>query len=104
MMACPTPRDLSIDEIRAIVAGNYDRAKAEWGLSKGYADVAAFGRPFVANPDFPRRLAEDLPLASLDAGTLFGGSGRGYVDYPAWPDAGTQAQANETLDTEMADA
>jgi N-ethylmaleimide reductase len=87
-----------------IVAGNYDRAKAEWVLSKGYADVIAFGRPFVANPDFPRRLALDLPLASFDGSTLFGGSERGYVDYPAWSGASAEASANETLDTETAEA
>jgi 2,4-dienoyl-CoA reductase-like NADH-dependent reductase (Old Yellow Enzyme family) len=34
-----------------IVAGKYDKVRAEWVLSKGYADLVAFGRPFVANPD-----------------------------------------------------
>jgi N-ethylmaleimide reductase len=87
-----------------IVAGNYDRKKAEWVLSKGYADVIAFGRPFVANPDFPRRLAEGLPMASLDGSTLFGGSERGYIDYPAWPLTVAEASANETPDTETAGA
>jgi N-ethylmaleimide reductase len=65
-----------------IVAGNYDRDRAEWVLSKGYADLVAFGRPFVANPDLPRRLAEGLPLASFDRTALFGGDERGYTDYP----------------------
>jgi N-ethylmaleimide reductase len=64
-----------------IVAGNYDRARAEWVVSKGYADLVAFGRPFVANPDFPHRLANDLPLDSFDGNTLFGGDERGYTDY-----------------------
>ncbi|MBV8049358.1 MAG: alkene reductase [Paludibacterium sp.] len=66
-----------------IVAGNYDLARAEWVLRQGYADLVAFGRPFVANPDLPRRLAERLPLATLDPATLFGGGERGYADYPA---------------------
>jgi N-ethylmaleimide reductase len=66
-----------------IVAGNYDAARAEWILSRGYADLVAFGRPFVANPDFPRRLADGLPLASFDGSTLFGGGERGYTDYPS---------------------
>jgi N-ethylmaleimide reductase len=66
-----------------IVAGNYDRDRAEWVLSKGYADLVAFGRPFVANPDLPRRLAEGLPFASFDRTALFGGDERGYTDYPA---------------------
>ncbi|HEY9103160.1 alkene reductase [Chitinimonas sp.] len=67
-----------------IVAGHYDQAKAEWVLGKGYADLVAFGRPFVANPDLPRRLAEGLPLADFDGASLFGGDERGYNDYPAW--------------------
>ena len=70
-----------------IVAGNYDKARAEWVLSKGYADLVAFGRPFVSNPDLPRRLAEGWPLASFDGNTLFGGGEGGYTDYPRWSDA-----------------
>ncbi len=66
-----------------MVAGNYDEARAQWVLSRGYADLVAFGRPFVANPDLPRRLANGLPLATFDGSTLFGGSERGYTDHPA---------------------
>ncbi|MNN67481.1 N-ethylmaleimide reductase [compost metagenome] len=53
-------------------------------MSQGYADLVAFGRPFVANPDLPRRLRDGLPLAQLDAPSLFGGDAHGYTDYPAW--------------------
>ncbi|NWB27801.1 alkene reductase [Pseudomonas gingeri] len=67
-----------------IVAGKYDKARAEWVLAKGYADLVAFGRPFVANPDLPHRLAEGLPLADFDGGSLFGGTEQGYTDYPVW--------------------
>jgi len=67
-----------------IVAGKYDAARAQWVLDKGYADLVAFGRPFVANPDLPRRLAQGLPLAEMDGSLLFGGTERGYSDYPAW--------------------
>lgn len=66
-----------------IVAGNYDETRAEWVLSSGYADLVAFGRPFIANPDFPRRLADGLPVANFDGSTLFGGDERGYTDYPS---------------------
>ncbi len=69
-----------------IVAGNYDKTRAEWVLAQGYADLVAFGRPFVANPDLPRRLAEDLPFAETDPATLFGGDERGYSDYPEFSD------------------
>ncbi|NPT53607.1 alkene reductase [Paraburkholderia elongata] len=75
-----------------IVAGKYDLTRAEWVLSHGYADLVAFGRPFVANPDFPRRVAEGLPLASFDGSTLFGGTERGYGDYPSWSGAATTAK------------
>jgi N-ethylmaleimide reductase len=68
-----------------IVAGKYDLDRANWVIGKGYADLVAFGRPFVANPDLPRRLAEDLPLAEFAGDTLFGGDEQGYSDYPAWP-------------------
>jgi N-ethylmaleimide reductase len=64
-----------------VVAGKYDEARAEWVLAKGYADLVAFGRPFVANPDFPHRLAHGLPLADFDASLLFGGDHKGYTDY-----------------------
>ena len=66
-----------------VVAGKYDRARAEWVLGQGFADLVAFGRPFVANPDLPRRLREQLPLAPFDGSTLFGGGEHGYTDYPA---------------------
>jgi N-ethylmaleimide reductase len=65
-----------------IVAGNYDRERAEWVIAQGYADLVAFGRSFVGNPDLPSRLEQGLPLASLDHGTLFGGTAKGYSDYP----------------------
>ncbi|MFM0260446.1 alkene reductase [Paraburkholderia sediminicola] len=80
-----------------IVAGNYDKARADWVLSSGYADLVAFGRPFVANPDFPRRLAEDFPLASFDGSTLFGGDERGYTDYPVAPEAAASDKVSEAL-------
>ncbi|MDQ7990784.1 MAG: alkene reductase [Candidatus Dactylopiibacterium sp.] len=66
-----------------IVAGKYNQTRADWVLSHHYADLVAFGRPFIANPDLPRRLARALPLAPFDAATLFGGDARGLTDYPA---------------------
>lgn len=60
----------------------YDKALAERALSEG-ADLVAFGRPFIANPDLVRRLKEDAPLNPLDVATLYGGGAKGYTDYPA---------------------
>lgn len=66
-----------------IVAGGYDAARAEAIVDSRLADLVAFGRPFIANPDFPERIARSQPLAAFDANTLFGGDARGYSDYPA---------------------
>ncbi|WP_428000985.1 alkene reductase [Acidovorax sp.] len=69
---------------RVIVAGGYDAARASQVLSDGFADLVAFGRPFIANPDLPRRLRDGLPLAAFDAKALFGGDASGYSDYAAY--------------------
>jgi N-ethylmaleimide reductase len=68
-----------------IAAGRYDYASASRILDSGHADLVAFGRPFVANPDLPRRLRLDLPLAEPKTSALFGGGAAGYTDYPALP-------------------
>jgi N-ethylmaleimide reductase len=65
-----------------IVAGKYDAAKAQWVLDHGYADLVAFGRLFIANPDLPTRLRAGLSFNPLDATTLFGGTATGYSSYP----------------------
>lgn len=67
---------------RIIMAGLYDRKKADWVLEKGYADLVAFGRPFIANPDLAHRLEHDLALNTGDPATFFGGAEQGYTDYP----------------------
>lgn len=65
-----------------IVAGRYDADRAQAVLAAGLADAVAFGRPFIANPDLPARLAHGTALADFYPGTLFGGDARGYADYP----------------------
>lgn len=66
-----------------IVAGDYDRVRAETDLAAGLADVIAFGRPFIGNPDLPARLQLDAPLAAFDAATLYSPGADGYADYPS---------------------
>lgn len=66
---------------RLIVAGRYDKARAEDLLQRGLTDLVAFGRPFIANPDLPDRLRSGWPLASFDPDALFGGGETGYTDY-----------------------
>lgn len=66
-----------------IVNNGYDRAMAIDAVASGKADLVAFGRPFIANPDLPRRLRENASLNALDGDTLYGGGAKGYTDYPA---------------------
>ncbi|HWK05907.1 MAG TPA: alkene reductase [Puia sp.] len=67
-----------------IAAGGFDRDGAEAVLKKGDADLVAFGRYFVANPDLPLRFREGLPLNPYDRATFYGGDERGYTDYSFW--------------------
>ena len=55
-------------------------------LESGLADMIAFGRPFIANPDLPSRLASGAPLAEIDWQTVYGAGPAGYSDYPALAD------------------
>lgn len=66
-----------------IYAGLYDAAKAQAAIDAGWADLIGMGRAFIANPDLPHRLQQDLALNALDPATLFGGGAAGYVDYPS---------------------
>lgn len=65
-----------------IVNNGYDRAMAIGAVASGAADMVAFGRPFIANPDLVRRLREDAPLNAPQRETFYGGGARGYTDYP----------------------
>jgi N-ethylmaleimide reductase len=60
----------------------YDLALASGQLAEGKADLFAFGRPFIANPDLVERLKTQAPLATLVPETLYGGGAEGYTDYP----------------------
>ncbi len=60
----------------------YDKARADAALAAQDVDCVAFGAPFIANPDLVERFAADAPLNVADQSTLYGGSERGYTDYP----------------------
>jgi len=65
-----------------LVNNGYSRALALETVAAGKADLIAFGRPFISNPDLVRRLREDAPLNELRADKLYGGGADGYTDYP----------------------
>ncbi|MBB4565939.1 alkene reductase [Rhizobium leucaenae] len=60
----------------------YNRDMAIEAVESGKADVVAFGKPFISNPDLVRRLKENAPLSALNQATLYGGGANGYADYP----------------------
>lgn len=86
------PRDVSpfdYDSLRRrfkntwIGNNGYDLALASAQLAQGKADLFAFGRPFISNPDLVERLKTGAPLAPLNPETLYGGGAQGYTDYPS---------------------
>ena len=52
-------------------------------IAEGLADLVAFGRPFIANPDLVERLKTGAPLAEIDWTSVYGSGPKGYSDYPA---------------------
>lgn len=65
-----------------MVNNGYDFKLAEDAIESGYADLVAFGRPYIANPDLAKRFQQDAALNPLDSKTLYGGDAHGYTDYP----------------------
>ena len=93
------PRDIApfdYDSLRkrfsgAYIANNgYDFKLATEVLEKNKADLIAFGKPFISNPDLVERLKLGAPLNDFDKATFYGGDAKGYTDYPA---LGRQAAA-----------
>ncbi|SOE97082.1 N-ethylmaleimide reductase [Burkholderia sp. D7] len=66
-----------------ILAGGFDRARAESALKAGHADLIAFARPFLANPDLVARMGADATLNAIDMATFYTPGPKGYTDYPA---------------------
>ncbi|HEX7910106.1 MAG TPA: alkene reductase [Paraburkholderia sp.] len=75
-------RELYRGNIVANVA--MDRARGNRLIEAGLADMVAFGRPFIANPDLPARFAADAPLAEVDWPNVYGSTAAGYTDYPVF--------------------
>ena len=85
----PDPRATSMLELMRgkyrgtlILAGGFDHDTAEAWLEQGKADLIAFGRKFLANPDLPDRFGARAPLNADDPSTYYGGGAKGYTDYP----------------------
>jgi len=90
MGAPPVPYEIK-KEIRKIfkntliLSGGYNIDRAQADLSSGHADLIAFGRPFLNNPDLPERLLNSWPLSeNLDMNTFYTPDSKGYTDYPVY--------------------
>lgn len=66
-----------------MAAGDLDVDLANLAVQGGHADLVAFGRPYISNPDLKERLERGLALAEPDRSTFYGGGQQGYTDYPA---------------------
>jgi N-ethylmaleimide reductase len=95
------PRDNAPFDYRALrnrfkgaYIGNngYDFELATKVLAADAADLIAFGKPFISNPDLVERLKSGAPLNPFDKATFYGGGAKGYTDYPALGDALDAAQ------------
>jgi N-ethylmaleimide reductase len=65
-----------------ILAGGFDSAAAQSALHAGHADLIAFARPFIANPDLVERLQAKAELNAVDMSTFYTPGPKGYTDYP----------------------
>ncbi len=77
---------------RLIVNGGFNRESAAAVVASEAADLVAFAVLFLANPDLPERFRRGAPLNAPDRPTFYGGSAKGYTDYPTLDDAATAAQ------------
>jgi N-ethylmaleimide reductase len=81
---------------RYIANNGYDLQLALRARAERLADLIAFGRAYIANPDLVERLHLGAPLNAPERETFFGGGAHGYTDYPALPprtaERQTQAQ------------
>lgn len=67
-----------------ISCGGHTVATAKRMLEKGEADLIAFGKPYISNPDLVERIRQNLPLAEANKETFYHGGAGGYTDYPIY--------------------
>jgi len=87
MGAPPLPDDFTLALRNAftglfILSGGFNHGSAEQALRERRADLVAFGRPFLANPDLVARMRQDAPFNAPDMATFYVPGAKGYTDYP----------------------
>lgn len=91
-MGAPKPEPVTVQAIcrefrsaggkAIILSGGYDCDRAEADLQSGMAELIAFGRPFIANPDLVERIRKGHPWAVPNEDTFYTAGNEGYTDYP----------------------
>lgn len=82
---------LTLDEVRSMYDGTlmgncgYSKDDAEAAINSGNAELIAFGRPFITNPDLVDRFANDWPLAEMPEPSIWYSQGsEGFTDFPTY--------------------
>jgi N-ethylmaleimide reductase len=65
-----------------IANGGYNGETGKEELEKGIAKIISYGALFLANPDLPKRIELNTEMNQADRATMFGGTEKGYTDYP----------------------
>jgi N-ethylmaleimide reductase len=65
-----------------ITNAHYDRKSGNSVIEEGVADLVAYGKLFLSNPDLPKRFEQNAPLNAWNEATFYGGDEKGYTDYP----------------------
>ncbi len=109
MGAPPVPADFKV-KLRAafdglfILCGGFDKTSAEQALIERRADLVAFGRPFLSNPDLVVRMQTNAVLNAPDEATFYVPGAKGYTDYPALAPAADASELLSTAQSEMSSA
>jgi len=82
-IATPTSYFRPLYKGNLIVNQGYDRDLGNKAIASGDADLVAYGKLYIANPDLPDRFKLNTPLNQPDPATFYGGDEKGYIDYPA---------------------
>jgi N-ethylmaleimide reductase len=65
-----------------MINSEFDQEKGNKVIEEGHADLVAYGKPYVSNPDLVERFENNLDLAEWDQSTFYAGGAEGYTDYP----------------------
>jgi N-ethylmaleimide reductase len=66
-----------------MINAGFDQESGNKVIRDGQADLVAFGKPYISNPDLVERFAENIPLSDWDTATFYTQGKEGYIDYEA---------------------